>query len=712
MRDVEGRHEVWVAGTLVGQWTVDDVGARNVLLVGLSQSGSIGMGALAAAFDVVPETLRLIRRQYEQEGLRAIVERRPNRAGPTPKLDEKKRARMEAMFAEGKTILQVVAIVGKRWKVARSTVGAIRKEWFDRKALPPSSMPAASASVVEIASADSREIAPFAAQLRLPGLVVGTTETPSQGSTAASARPAHADELDTAPRSGNAVQHLGAWLLLALVHRLGLYERAEALRDNSLGPVSLRVALDALIVTFAIGEHTAEGVRRIATPSAPLLLRTRRTPSAPWVRATLGDFADENTQRGGRLMLHMLERYLADEERAARSDEPYLLYIDNHLRPYTGKRTVRRGWRMQDKRVRPGISDYWLHDEDGRPLYRVDVPSHDSLVQWLVPIARRLKLAAPEGQPFLFAFDRAGAYPSAMSALLDESVEAVTYERKPYPLVANDDFFKETVVIDGETYRVGETTLVHRRARLPLRRIVVRDEGGRQINLLSTSKLSARRLLEVMSGRWSQENAFKHGVERWGINQLDRRKVEHVPLGTVVPNPARRRLDHALRLLTHEEGAVRVALAADHLDAQSRAKLEGKLADLVARRRDLLALRARVPKRAAVEDTELAGKLVQHVGDYKALVDTVRVACANAESELAALIAPHLEKPAEAKKLLAALFNAPGRLRVGERAISIDLAPAASRAERSAIDALLRKLSEMALHLPGDDRTLKLRLQT
>jgi hypothetical protein len=29
-----------------------------------------------------------------------------------------------------------------------------------------------------------------------------------------------------------------------------------------------------------------------------------------------------------------------------------------------------------------------------------------------------------------------------------------------------------------------------------------------------------------MRGRWRQENGFKHGVERWGINQLDRRSTE------------------------------------------------------------------------------------------------------------------------------------------------------------------------------------------
>ena len=98
--------------------------------------------------------------------------------------------------------------------------------------------------------------------------------------------------------------------------------------------------------------------------------------------------------------------------------------------------------------------------------------------------------------------------------------------------------------------------------------------------------------------------------------------------------------------------------------------------------------RPHVPRRAPVKDTSLAGKLVRHVGSYKTTIDTLRVALANAESELAARLAPSLPRPAEAKKTLANLFAAPGRVRVTPRAIYIDLAPAASPAERDALHQL------------------------
>ena len=72
-----GRVEVFVGGSLIGSYEPDDRGARNVVLVGLAQDPKAHLGNLAEAFDVWPETLRLIRRQAETEGLDAVIERAP-----------------------------------------------------------------------------------------------------------------------------------------------------------------------------------------------------------------------------------------------------------------------------------------------------------------------------------------------------------------------------------------------------------------------------------------------------------------------------------------------------------------------------------------------------------------------------------------------------------------------------------------------------------
>lgn len=387
-------------------------------------------------------------------------------------------------------------------------------------------------------------------------------------------------------------------------------------------------------------------------------------------------------------------------------------YVDNHLRPYTGKHVVRRGWRMQDKRVRPGITDYYVHDEDGRPLFRVDVASHDSLTQWLPPIGALLRRAVGDDERVLLAFDRAGAFAESMAALRDTGFELVTYERRPYPKLADSAFDEIAFAGDDDEVRFAESQINLGSGRGRVRRIAVREADGRQVNLVAVSTLPAERLIAIMRGRWRQENGFKHGVERWGINQLDRRKTVPYPPDTIVPNPARRRLDRALRAACIREGDARRLLAQLSDDHPRRERVDRDLRDALVLQRELVAARSTTPKRAPLCHTELAGKLVRHDGGVKAVLDTVRIACANIESELAGVLAPHLPRAAEAKKTLANLFAAPARIRVGLRTIDVDLAPAATDLERKAFAELLDAVNHEKLTLPGDERRRRLRFRT
>ena len=119
-----------------------------------------------------------------------------------------------------------------------------------------------------------------------------------------------------------------------------------------------------------------------------------------------------------------------------------------------------------------------------------------------------------------------------------------------------------------------------------------------------------------------------------------------------------------------------------------------------------------MPTHAPVEKTDLADTLVRHAGQLKSAIDVIRVVCANAEVDLAALIAPHLHRPREAKKVVANLPAAPGQVIVTEAAIRVRLAPAANRSERRAIDAMLAAFNQTGLTLPGDRRRLSLRFET
>jgi transposase-like protein len=704
---------VFIGGLLIGTFNedADDRGPRNILAVTLAKSGQLHLGHLASAFGMTDEYLRILRRKEEARGLGSVL---GVRQGKVSKVSPELRAAWCAMFDAGQMPIDAHREQPRKDRRAYSTVWRVYSEWSQDR----SARSAASLHETEPPREDQLPLWGTAAAAEAAAT---SPVTPDEAATADQVTPDEDGQeilpMTAAPvRGGHMVQHVGCWILLALANELGLHDDA----DRAFGQQyhdGLRIALDAVICALAIYQRCIEGVRRLATPTGPTLLRADRVPTASGVRKLFGRLLSETEIGGAILDARVTTRFIA----AAHADEgPAVFYVDGHLRRYHGKQVVRKGWRMQDRRVLPGSTDYYVHDEDGRPVFRIPVTSHDSLTAWLQPIAKRLREGLGAEERILLAFDRGGAFSKQLAALRDAGIEFVTYERAPYPTIAESKFDR-TVVVRGETYQLHESrnkNLGDKRGRI--RRIALRAADGKQINLVAISTASAEQLVAILlggpsiklpSGRWQQENAFHHGDARWGINQLDDRAVEPYPPGTIIPNPARRRLDQSLRLARAAEGDARRKLACTtpELGALRRAAVEQDLADALKLQQELEALRPQTPTHAPIEDTALAGKLVRHTGQLKRIVDVIRVVCANAESELATLIAPHMGRPREAKKVIANILAAPGKVTVTDQAIHVRLAPAANRSERDAMQHLFAAINQRGLVLPSDPKRLPLR---
>jgi hypothetical protein len=237
-------------------------------------------------------------------------------------------------------------------------------------------------------------------------------------------------------------------------------------------------------------------------------------------------------------------------------------------------------------------------------------------------------------------------------------------------------------------------------------------EDGNQVNVLAVSNEPAWRLVEIITGRWVQENGFKHGKERWGLNQLDRRKRLPYAQGTIIPNPARRRLDFSIRVSQEREGALRNKLARLDQGTIQFEEVKTALEEQLSLESGLLAQRPDLPTHAPVEKTDLADELSYHDPHYKVVLDTIRIACLNAEAELAEALGEHMKKPDEAKKLLANIFASPGDLRVGAKTVTLHLKIAARADERKAVAEFFETINTRKLSLPGDPKSRPLRFKS
>ena len=705
----DGEREVYVGAGFVGRFEVGNTAMRNLLLVTVASHEGVVFDDLAVAFGMGSETVRMIRRLHEREGLMAVVSRKPGSPGPyrvTPTM----KAKVLRLFSEG--LSQTETRRKLKGALSATTLNKLHQEWRSttpsvvaqpKTVAPPQSELSLSPEPLVTAAAPAPVV-------EAPAVDAGAIEA-KRDESGYVARASNSSGIDgrmvpvDGPASKRQVQFLGAWLLVAMTARLGLHAALVSNEAKQSAGKALGLAVSAVTVALGIGEACVEGVRRLAHQSAAALLLAVRAPTPTWVRKVLGAAA----AKGQGFFIHARLSGGLMRDAVSRGADLVVFYVDNHLRPYSGFRRLLYGWRMQDKRAMPGTTDFHVHAADGRPLYRIATRAHDSLGKLLLPIAELIRIAVGKGQRILLAFDRAASYGEVLAALRDADFEFVVYEKKPYRLVPSK-YFKEKLLLDGESVRWCERRANLGKGRGRVRRIFVRLPDGHQLNLLAHSTAPAASLITVMTGRWNQENAFHHGVRRWGLNQLDGRTFNAFEADEVISNPERRRLDSMLATLREAEGQLhRKLLRVTRFELL--ATLDGELAENLEQQRIFEERRAGVPTHCSVEEAGLHGQLMRHDDEYKALVDTIRAACINAEATLAAELAPIMSRPREAKRLLRNFFSASGDLRVNAESIEVVLDIAANEDERSALTVFCRTVNALKLTHPGDPAARPLRFK-
>jgi hypothetical protein len=726
VRDGEWRRIVF-HGTQAASWCEGETAIRNALLVQLAQEPRIVLEDLAKAFGLSSEAVRLIRRKAEAEGLLAVMLPTPrDRHATAPELVE----RMERLFEQGKGVEEVFKAL--RRKVARSTVSKYHARWAARRPEPAPKEPEQQNLVLPTPTPPSPEVGataqnesasaePEQGEIRAPREESEYRPREEAPETAEVERKgAKAQIEERLPRSRRGVQHAGAWLLTAMVGALGLYDSARRLQaeeKESQGP--LRVALDAIVAALAIGEGCVEGVRRLATRAGASLLLSSAAPSATWVRRTVGIVARSSE----RFHEHFVAGLLRAAREAAEPEHPVIFYVDNHTREYTGDEMLTWHWKMQEDCAVRGVTDYWIHDRQGRPISAVTAFQQGSLVQFLPVCAKVIRKALGEETKVLVVFDRGGAFPTAMvdlQALPQGPVDFLTYERAPFrhygreyferhgtalALTDRNDEKQRVVVLDGGTY-LGK-------GRGRVRRLCLLLPEDSQINMLTSSAQEPEWLVKALFSRWVQENAFKYGKERWGFDQLDSRQVVAYPPGTIIPNPYRTNLERSRGHAAEQEGKLRCQLARLERRAPERVETKKQLAEVTEMASLIKTALHRTPHHIPIEKTHLAGELVHHQREYKLVIDTLRIAGMNAEDQLAHMLKAHLSTEPEAKRVVQNLLKASGNIQVGKSRITVTLDPSANRAELRAIRALLGQVNRKRLSHPGDPerRRLEFRLQ-
>lgn len=479
--------------------------------------------------------------------------------------------------------------------------------------------------------------------------------------------------------------------------------------------VSLMVCL--ALWRFKRPEHLKEH-----SPSAlGRALGLPRVPEVKTVRRKLAQLAGRGQAREVMLALAKV-RVEQNEELLG------MLYVDGHVRPYSGKRDLSKGYSMQRHTPIRATTDTWANDCHGDPLFVVTSEINEGLTQTLEPVLAEARALAGDERRMTVIFDRGGFSPQLFVGLIRKGFDLITYRKGSTADLPVKEFQRRVVVADGHRteywladrpqVRVGQADLEwddDTRRPLELREVIrLKPDTGHQTKVLTTrSDLPPEQVLWRMFARWRQENFFKYMMEEFAIDGL----VEYGCLG-VDPNLERPNPEH--RAISREIANLKVTITSlqgqrceliGDVDARrdpppgferfvpgrdDAKQLYHQIRDAKQALAELEARRAEIPARIS------AGDLERLKTERQQLAAVFKMTAYNIETELVRMVAPHHARSEdEGRTLIAAALRSPADLEVYGRELRVTLAPQSSPHRSRAIADLCADLNKLGAVVPG-----------
>jgi transposase len=332
-----------------------------------------------------------------------------------------------------------------------------------------------------------------------------------------------------------ALQVVGLLELAAQVYQLGGAMRFLAAQVYQLGGAMRFGVQQVFIELFCLAllrEPSVERVKHVLRSDLGAVMGCVQAACVKTLRRKLNELSQQRqaARLGTLLARHWLEVGLLNAS---------YLYVDGHVKAYSGTRLVPEVWNSQRRMPLPGIVQYFVNDLHGHPLLVVTEEVRGNLAKSLPAVIAAVRQVVGDRR-FTVIFDRGGFDGQLFTWLVAQNLDFITYQRGEVKL-ADQQFVRREVRWDGQrvrfhlaqdTVKVGESG--------PWRRIVIRAPDGHQTPILTSldaEVVAAARVTALMLARWRQENFFKYARAHLGLDVLTTYAAE-TAIDHEVPNPA------------------------------------------------------------------------------------------------------------------------------------------------------------------------------
>jgi transposase len=522
----------------------------------------------------------------------------------------------------------------------------------------------------------------------------------------------------------------GVLLAIAVLQAHGGLEVFARLYD-SLGPAfyGLRTTVLGLILLALLRIKRPENLKEYSPEQLGGLLGLDRMAEVKTLRRKLTLLAERG--KGRELMNELARLRLGQDD-----DRLAFLYVDGHIREYSGKAELAKAKKAQRSVATCAATDTWLHDADGAPLLVVTSEMNAGLTAVLEAIVTEAKKLVPPGQRLTVLFDRGGWSPRLFARLHALGVDVITYrkgKRRPLPRsrfsahrVQEDGQEKTYWLCDRPRARVGRLRPRRKRRRLAgepeylwLRQITVLREDGRQTAIVTNrTDLTAVEVVQRLFRRWRQENYFKYMEAEFALDALVEYGVEEVSPEVTRPNPERKRVGKEVRQAREEVLRLQAQLGAEAQanEEQQRPTMRGfkiaqaslrqQLEEAQLREQELAQQQRQLPKRVPAKGVKTLKR------EKKLIVDAIKIIAYQCETELLNRLRPHYARADdEGRTLLHAAFQSSASMEVTESELLITLAAQSSPHRSEALAKVCRELDAEGVCYPGSRLRVRLAVE-
>ena len=495
---------------------------------------------------------------------------------------------------------------------------------------------------------------------------------------------------------------------------------------KSIGPAfyGLRTTVLTLFLLALLRIKRPENLKEHAPAPLGQLLGLDRIAEMKTLRRKLTVLAERG--QGRELMNELARLRLAqDENRLA------FLYLDGHVREYSGKEPLAKAKKAQRSVATCAATDTWLHDADGSPLLVVTSEMNAGLTQVLEAIVSNAQSLVAVGQRLTVLFDRGGWSLKLFARLHAMGVDIITYRKGKRKVVPQSRFTEQRVTEDGQEksywlhdqprVRVGRLRN-HRRhggvgpEYLWLRQVtVLRDDGRQTVIVTNRSDLSAVQIVVAMFRRWRQENYFKYMEAEFALDALVEYGGDDVPSEATRPNPARKKLSKERKQAKAEVAHLRAELGAEANANEERrrptmrgfkvaqADLRRRLQEAESKEQNLSEQLSQLPQRVPAHGLKTLKT------EKKLIVDAIKMIAYQCETMLFERLGKHYARADdEGRTLLHAAFQSSAAMEVTETELKITIAAQSSPHRTEALAKVCEELDAEAAYYPGSKLRLRL----